>query len=500
MLGFFAFGFAGFGLPPAGNAVTLSSLSKSRAGVADAGLFTINAVFLDAQQVRTRWSTTPLITLSQTVQAATSSISAAVALQVAMRQLTRTMTAAMRSFTSATVPLRARATAASYASTAVTFLAMPFAQLQISSMALQGANFVIGASAAVTEAVNARSAAVLALAAQSRVTATAYLAAANRLAVAAASRIKSSAQAQALAALFAPLALQTSARAAVAQRAVLIIAARCRAEALTRLGFAGTLAAPLAARLKASTRVIARAVLGIPLASRNKFGGRMLDDAALIVAAYMRSPTSLKAAYAAKLALAAASRTIATLMARGNSDSAIRLSPTRLTAAAHARLGQLATINIRLFSRATAVIRSSVAPFFHDQKYLAVAPRRHWVVAPKAFEMARTLDLSPAIDAVVEIAAITFDFGYILQPGDTLVSVSQIKCAVETGNDPSPSSRIQGFSMIGTSPETGAPQAAVQQLFGNMVADCDYILQCVALTASGQTLSVWSRLSCEAVG
>jgi hypothetical protein len=111
--------------------------------------------------------------------------------------------------------------------------------------------------------------------------------------------------------------------------------------------------------------------------------------------------------------------------------------------------------------------------------------------------MSQTNALSPDIDATVEFETVTFDYGLILASGAT-VTAATVTCSVVDGTDPTPSARVVGSSANTTSLETGAPNATVSQLVGGMVAGVTYRLQCVATTSDGQSLSLWTHLTCQA--
>ncbi len=110
--------------------------------------------------------------------------------------------------------------------------------------------------------------------------------------------------------------------------------------------------------------------------------------------------------------------------------------------------------------------------------------------------MAQAADLTPPIDATVEVETIAFDFGPALNSGVTISSVASLTCTVHTGIDATPSSRLIGTSAIIASKATGAANAAVAQNIGNMLAGVTYLLQCVANTSDGQKLSLWTRIAC----
>lgn len=111
--------------------------------------------------------------------------------------------------------------------------------------------------------------------------------------------------------------------------------------------------------------------------------------------------------------------------------------------------------------------------------------------------MSSTNNLTPPIDATVEQETVTFDYGGILKPGITLTGTPTITCDVYGGTDPTPDARIIGPWRIGDSPNTGAPNAAIYQVFGQMLAGVTYRLQCVCTTSDGQTLSLWTHLGCD---
>jgi hypothetical protein len=110
--------------------------------------------------------------------------------------------------------------------------------------------------------------------------------------------------------------------------------------------------------------------------------------------------------------------------------------------------------------------------------------------------MARGNDLTPPIDAGVEFETITFDFGPELTPGTTITAVAGVTCSLHSGTDATPTARIIGAAQIAESPTNGAASTAVLQLVGGMVAGAKYKLQVVVNTSDGQTLSLWTRISC----
>jgi hypothetical protein len=111
--------------------------------------------------------------------------------------------------------------------------------------------------------------------------------------------------------------------------------------------------------------------------------------------------------------------------------------------------------------------------------------------------MSQTNDLSPDIDATVEFETVTFDYGLTLALGATVASANVTRSVV-SGTDATPTQRVVGSPSITTSLQIGAPNAAVSQLGGRMVAGVTYRLQCVATTSDGQSLSLWTHLTCQA--
>ena len=110
--------------------------------------------------------------------------------------------------------------------------------------------------------------------------------------------------------------------------------------------------------------------------------------------------------------------------------------------------------------------------------------------------MAQTADLTPPIDATLELETIGFDFGLALAATTTIASVQSLTCAVHKGTDASPSSRLIGGTTIVPSKSTGLVAQAVAQNIGNAIAGVTYLLQCVVNTSDGQKLSLWARIAC----
>ena len=141
-----------------------------------------------------------------------------------------------------------------------------------------------------------------------------------------------------------------------------------------------------------------------------------------------------------------------------------------------------------------------VKPLIPSQHFLARAPSRRWIAtAPLIYaggNVAKTNDIGPAIDSVIEECTVTFDFGPWLASGVTIASVDELLCNVYQGTDVSASSRLLGAPQILASPMTSAPSAAVASLVGNMIGGVTYRIQCVVFTTDGQVLSLWTHLPC----
>ena len=111
--------------------------------------------------------------------------------------------------------------------------------------------------------------------------------------------------------------------------------------------------------------------------------------------------------------------------------------------------------------------------------------------------MAQAEPLSPPIDATFEVETIGFDYGFVLAPGETIVSVSEMLINVLSGTDASVTTRLIGSPQVANSVSTNAPRAMVLQKVGNVLAGCNYGLQCVVLTTDGQSLSIQTQLPSE---
>ena len=132
----------------------------------------------------------------------------------------------------------------------------------------------------------------------------------------------------------------------------------------------------------------------------------------------------------------------------------------------------------------------------------ALGQRRTRTIVGIANNVAQTTDLLPPIDATVETETVQFDYGAILSSGVTLTGTPTITCVLSPsqsyqGSDPSPTSRLIGMPVIGTSKTTGGANQAVNQQIGTMIGGCRYKIQCVATTSDDQILSLWTHIGCE---
>lgn len=116
-------------------------------------------------------------------------------------------------------------------------------------------------------------------------------------------------------------------------------------------------------------------------------------------------------------------------------------------------------------------------------------------------QMSRANTLTPAIDATIEEEFLGFDFGPILATGVFISSIDELICsvaAISNAPDASAHTRLLDSPFLVASKATGAVDCQVNQLFGTAVGGVTYLLQCAVTTTDGQTLSLWSHLSCVA--
>jgi hypothetical protein len=137
-----------------------------------------------------------------------------------------------------------------------------------------------------------------------------------------------------------------------------------------------------------------------------------------------------------------------------------------------------------------------------QRETIAAGKPRHLVIVGISNNVAQTNDLQPPIDAVVEEETVTFDYGLILAATASITAVVSMTCAISQSTsdeitDPTPQNRIIGPSFIATSPNSGLPNQAVSQLVGTMIGGIVYILECVVTTSDGQTLSLWTHITCQ---
>lgn len=106
-------------------------------------------------------------------------------------------------------------------------------------------------------------------------------------------------------------------------------------------------------------------------------------------------------------------------------------------------------------------------------------------------------DFSP-IDPT-ETVTLTWDFAPLLAAGVTLLAnpVPVTSCALRSGVDPSPSTRLVGGPSVVASPSTGAASQAVQQQVSTMQAGARYFLACLAKTSDSQTINLWAHALCQ---
>ena len=90
-----------------------------------------------------------------------------------------------------------------------------------------------------------------------------------------------------------------------------------------------------------------------------------------------------------------------------------------------------------------------------------------------------------------------FDYTAILGLSETIASAVWT-CSVVTGTDPAAASHISGSASV-IPGKYGAASAATQQLVSGLVPGVQYRLQSMATTSLGQSLSLWSHVSCAAL-
>lgn len=83
------------------------------------------------------------------------------------------------------------------------------------------------------------------------------------------------------------------------------------------------------------------------------------------------------------------------------------------------------------------------------------------------------------------------DFTNDLDTGDSVFTATA-NLTVQTGTDPSPSSHLIGAPLV-------LPSNVVLQGVGNLLPGVTYILQIVANTTQGDSLSLYSRIPCRPI-
>jgi hypothetical protein len=109
--------------------------------------------------------------------------------------------------------------------------------------------------------------------------------------------------------------------------------------------------------------------------------------------------------------------------------------------------------------------------------------------------MAQAADLTPPIDATLELLLIGWDFGPALLPTVTITSVITTTCTVHKGIDGAAATRLIGGTTIVPSKATGIASQGVSQFFGLTLPGVVYTLYCQVNTSDGQKPSIWTRFA-----
>lgn len=136
------------------------------------------------------------------------------------------------------------------------------------------------------------------------------------------------------------------------------------------------------------------------------------------------------------------------------------------------------------------------------RQIIAAGMPRNRVILGISNNVAQTNDLQPPIDAVVEVETVTFDYGRILVSSAYVTTIVAVSCTVFQSDsdsvvDPTPQNRLISSAVIAPSPNSGLANQAVAQLVGTMIGGITYLLQCVVQTSDGQTLSLWTHITCD---
>lgn len=259
--------------------------------------------------------------------------------------------------------------------------------------------------------------------------------------------------------------MQAMLRSSAGLSGVVALTARVGSVARSSAGISGKV--PLSARAAnvSAAQPKPSGSVGLAATSKSKASSPVTPRFSVALSGILRASTSLRSSATGKLALSA-----------------------RALSAAFARV----VVSLRSKTINPNYVTTALA-----RNRIMIAPTRQRVIIGVS-NMSKTPDLRPAIDADGEQENVFFDYSRILVNGATLTNIVSVTCAVFTGTDPTPSSRILSAPAITTSSLSNRPNTAVAILVGNMLAGCTYRLTCIAQTSDGQTLSLWSRISAQA--
>lgn len=130
------------------------------------------------------------------------------------------------------------------------------------------------------------------------------------------------------------------------------------------------------------------------------------------------------------------------------------------------------------------------------RRFLTLPPARVTTSVPQGGSgMPQGNDFSD-IDAT-ETVTLTWDLAPWLGSGVTLQAPVTTACALRSGTDPSPASRLLATPQIVASPSSGKASQAVQQQVSGMQTNARYFLTCTAATSDSQALTLWSHIFCK---
>lgn len=112
------------------------------------------------------------------------------------------------------------------------------------------------------------------------------------------------------------------------------------------------------------------------------------------------------------------------------------------------------------------------------------------VTTPRVPGMPQGNDFSDAEST--ETVTNTWNFAPLLGTGVALTTPVTTTCALRSGVDSNPSSRLLSTPSIVSSPTTGAAAQAIRQQVSGLQPGACYILSATAATSDGQTLTVWA--------